>query len=582
MEIFDLFTLFGGLALFLYGMNVMSGGLGKLSGGKLEVSLKKLSSNRFKALALGAGITIAVQSSSAVTVMLVGLVNSGIMSISQTIGVIMGSNIGTTLTPWITSLSGLGSNNFFLRMLQPSSFAPVIAFVGIVIIMMSKKQKRKDIGEIMLGFAILMIGMELMGDSVEGIKNMEGIENVLVMFDNPLFGVLMGALITGIIQSSAASVAMLQTLSLSVGLTFGQALPIIMGQNIGTCVTALISSIGVNKNAKKVAVVHISFNIIGTTVCLLVFYGLHAIFNFALVGMQIDGFGIAITHTIFNVATTLLLLPFTKLLERIANFVIKTDNEEQKNTFIDERLLSTPAVAISECYSKTVEMAELSKESIQKVIPLLSKYDKSLAEEILALEDRVDKYEDDLGTVLVKISSKELSEADSKKVSVCLHSIGDFERLSDHAVNLLKVAEEMNVKGITFSQKAITELQVLTNSITEIVDITIESFKNNDTGEAFKVEPLEQVIDKLIAEIKSNHIERLQRGNCTIELGFILSDLLNNYERISDHCSNVAVAIIEVDQNTFVAHEYLNTLKTSHEQRFEEYYDEYKTKYSLA
>lgn len=582
MEIFDLFTLFGGLALFLYGMNVMSGGLGKLSGGKLEVSLKKLSSNPFKALALGAGITIAVQSSSAVTVMLVGLVNSGIMSISQTIGVIMGSNIGTTLTPWITSLSGLGSNNFFLRMLQPSSFAPVIAFVGIVIIMMSKKQKRKDIGEIMLGFAILMIGMELMGDSVEGIKNMEGIENVLVMFDNPLFGVLMGALITGIIQSSAASVAMLQTLSLSVGLTFGQALPIIMGQNIGTCVTALISSIGVNKNAKKVAVVHISFNIIGTTVCLLVFYGLHAIFNFALVGMQIDGFGIAITHTIFNVATTLLLLPFTKLLERIANFVIKTDNEEQKNTFIDERLLSTPAVAISECYSKTVEMAELSKESIQKVIPLLSKYDKSLAEEILALEDRVDKYEDDLGTVLVKISSKELSEADSKKVSVCLHSIGDFERLSDHAVNLLKVAEEMNVKGITFSQKAITELQVLTNSITEIVDITIESFKNNDTGEAFKVEPLEQVIDKLIAEIKSNHIERLQRGNCTIELGFILSDLLNNYERISDHCSNVAVAIIEVDQNTFVAHEYLNTLKTSHEQRFEEYYDEYKTKYSLA
>lgn len=582
MEIFDLFTLFGGLALFLYGMNVMSGGLGKLSGGKLEVSLKKLSSNRFKALALGAGITIAVQSSSAVTVMLVGLVNSGIMSISQTIGVIMGSNIGTTLTPWITSLSGLGSNNFFLRMLQPSSFAPVIAFVGIVIIMMSKKQKRKDIGEIMLGFAILMIGMELMGDSVEGIKNMEGIENVLVMFDNPLFGVLMGALITGIIQSSAASVAMLQTLSLSVGLTFGQALPIIMGQNIGTCVTALISSIGVNKNAKKVAVVHISFNIIGTTVCLLVFYGLHAIFNFALVGMQIDGFGIAITHTIFNIATTLLLLPFTKLLERIANFVIKTDNEEQKNTFIDERLLSTPAVAISECYSKTVEMAELSKESIQKVIPLLSKYDKSLAEEILALEDRVDKYEDDLGTVLVKISSKELSESDSKKVSVCLHSIGDFERLSDHAVNLLKVAEEMNVKGITFSQKAITELQVLTNSITEIVDITIESFKNNDTGEAFKVEPLEQVIDKLIAEIKSNHIERLQRGNCTIELGFILSDLLNNYERISDHCSNVAVAIIEVDQNTFVAHEYLNTLKTSHEQRFEEYYEEYKTKYSLA
>ena len=582
MTIFDVFTLFGGLALFLYGMNVMSDGLGKISGGTLESSLKKLSSNRFKALALGAGITIAVQSSSAVTVMLVGLVNSGIMSLSQTVGVIMGSNIGTTLTPWITSLSGLGSDNFFLKLLQPSSFSPVIAFVGIVIIMFSKKQKRKDIGEILLGFAILMTGMELMSSSVDGIKNMEGIENVLVMFDNPFFGVLIGAVITGIIQSSAASVAMLQTLSTSVGLTFGQALPIIMGQNIGTCVTALISSIGVNKNARKVAVVHISFNLIGTAVCLAVFYGLHMFLNFAIVNAPIDGFGIALTHTIFNILTTALLLPFTKQLEKFANIVIKTDDKVQKNTFIDERLFSTPSVAISEAYSKTVEMAELSQQAIRKVIPLISSYNKKGADEVLDLEDKIDKYEDNLGTVLVKLSSKELSEKDSKTVSACLHCIGDFERLGDHAVNLIKVAEEINKKGIDFSSQAKAELKVLTDSLAEILEITTTAFKNNDLHEAFKVEPLEQVIDHIIAEIKTNHIERLQSGNCTIELGFVLSDLLNNYERISDHCSNIAVALIEVDQNVFVAHEYLNNLKNSHEQKFEDYYAEYRSKYSLT
>lgn len=580
--VFSIFTLLGGLALFLYGMNVMSDGLGKVSGGKLEASLKKLSSNRFKSLLLGAGITIAVQSSSAVTVMLVGLVNSGIMSLSQTVGVIMGSNIGTTLTAWITALSGLDAdNNFLLRLMKPESFAPLVAFFGIIITMFAKQKKKQDIGEIMLGFAILMTGMELMGGSVEWIKDTPGVENVLIMFDNPLFGIVIGALVTGIIQSSAASVAMLQTLAGTVGLTFGQALPIIMGQNIGTCATALISSIGVNKNAKRVAVVHIAFNVLGTLFFLLGFYGLHTIFHFAVVDSLVDEFKIALTHTIFNIITTLLLLPFSKLLEKIALFVIKIDDEKQKTTFIDERLLATPSIAVEECYNKTVEMAGYAHEAINKVIPLISKYDSKVASEIIALEDKMDKYEDKLGTVLVKLSSKELSEADSKKVSICLHCIGDFERLGDHAVNLLKVAEEINEKKISFSPQAQVELKTATDALVEILEMTFQSFSNYDLGTALMVEPLEEVIDDITNKIKSNHIERLQNGTCTIELGFVLSDILTNYERISDHCSNIAVALIELDHNEFVAHKYLKQLKSSHEQHFEDAYQSYGQKYKI-
>ena len=580
--VFSMFTLLGGLALFLYGMNVMSDGLGKVSGGKLEASLKKLSSNRFKSLLLGAGITIAVQSSSAVTVMLVGLVNSGIMSLSQTVGVIMGSNIGTTLTAWITALSGLDAdNNFLLRLMKPESFAPLVAFFGIIITMFAKQKKKQDIGEVMLGFAILMTGMELMGGSVEWIKDTPGVENVLIMFDNPLFGIVIGALVTGIIQSSAASVAMLQTLAGTVGLTFGQALPIIMGQNIGTCATALISSIGVNKNAKRVAVVHIAFNVLGTLFFLLGFYGLHTIFHFSVVDSLVDEFKIALTHTIFNIITTLLLLPFSKLLEKIALFVIKIDDEKQKTTFIDERLLATPSIAVEECYNKTVEMAGYAHEAINKVIPLISKYDSKVASEIIALEDKMDKYEDKLGTVLVKLSSKELSEADSKKVSICLHCIGDFERLGDHAVNLLKAAEEINEKKISFSPQAKAELKIATDALVEILEMTFQSYSNYDLETALMVEPLEEVIDDITNNIKSNHIERLQNGTCTIELGFVLSDILTNYERISDHCSNIAVALIELDHNEFVAHKYLKQLKSSHEQNFEDAYQSYGQKYKI-
>lgn len=581
--IFSLFTLLGGLAFFLFGMNTMSSGLERMAGGKLEQLLKKMTSNPIKSLVLGAGITIAIQSSSAMTVMLVGLVNSGVMQLGQTIGVIMGSNIGTTLTAWILSLAGIESEgNFFIELLKPSNFSPLLAFIGILLIMGSKKQKKKDVGGILVGFAILMFGMELMKDAMEPITQLDGFNDVLTAFSNPLLGVLVGAVFTGLIQSSAASVGILQTLSMSGGVTYGMALPIIMGQNIGTCVTALISSIGVNKNAKKVSVVHISFNLIGTVVILTLFYGLHAIFNFAIVDQPIDPFGIAICHTIFNVATTALLLPFTKQLEKIANFVIKEDkNQKEEYTFVDQRLLSTPSVAISQCYQRTVKMAKVAHGTILSVISLFQNYDKKKVEEIVKNEDVLDNYEDKLGTVLVQLSSKELSAQDSKQVSKLLHTIGDFERLGDHGVNVLRVVQELHDKRITFSKEAQAELAVLTDALTEILQITVDAFETGDTVLAVQVEPLEQVIDSLIIEIKAQHIARLKKGQCTIELGFILSDLLNDYSRISDHCSNIAVALIEVEENHFDTHEYLNAVKKADNPEFIAAFNAYKGKYAL-
>ena len=581
--VFSLFVLFGGLAFFLYGMNVMSSGLERMAGGKLEQLLKKMTSNPFKSLLLGAGITIAIQSSSAMTVMLVGLVNSGVMQLGQTIGVIMGSNVGTTLTAWILSLAGLdGNGNFFIELLKPANFSPLLAFIGILLIMASKKQKRKDIGGILVGFAILMYGMELMKDAMEPFTQLEGFDTILTAFSNPLLGVLVGAVFTGIIQSSAASVGILQALAMNGGVTYGVAIPIIMGQNIGTCVTALLSSIGVNKNAKKVSVVHISFNLIGTAVILIIFYGLHAIFNFALAETAIDSFGIAVCHTIFNLVTTAMLLPFTKLLEKIANTVIK-DNKEQEEeyTLVDKRLLSTPSIAISQCYQRTVGMAEVAHDTILSVIDLFNQYDKKKVEEIVKNEDALDNYEDKLGTVLVQLSSKELSAEDSKQVSKLLHTIGDFERLGDHGVNVLRVVQELYDKKIAFSPEAKAELEVLTNALTEILEITVHSFRTGDTSLAVQVEPLEQVIDSLIMEIKAKHIVRLKKGQCTIELGFILSDLLNDYARISDHCSNIAVALIEVEENHFDTHRYLNAVRKADNPEFVAAFHVYQEKYAL-
>ena len=581
MDIFSVFTLCGGLAFFLYGMYVMSSGLEKAAGGRLEQMLKKMTANPFKSLLLGAGITIAIQSSSAMTVMLVGLVNSGIMELSQTVGVIMGSNIGTTLTAWILSLAGIESDAVWLRMLKPESFSPIVAFIGIILIMVSKDDRRRSAGSIMVGFAVLMYGMELMSDSVSPLADMPQFSAILTAFTNPILGVVVGAVFTGVIQSSAASVAILQALSLTGGITYGMALPIIMGQNIGTCVTALLSSIGVNRNARRVAVVHISFNLIGTVVFLVLLFGADLFFHFPFMDVQIDPVGIAMVHSIFNIATTLMLLPFSKQLVRIANMVIPDVAGEQKFTFVDSRLLATPSVAIAECNNKTVEMAKIAEETIVKALSLLDRYDEKVAGEVKVNEDKLDLYEDKLGTTLVQLSSKALSDTDSRKVSKQLHTIGDFERIGDHAVNLWKAAEEIHVKGIHFSSQAEEELRTLTAALKEILDITTEAFSRDDIRLAKQVEPLEQVIDCLIADIKSNHIVRLQNGHCTIEMGFVLSDILTNCERVSDHCSNIAVAQIETEQNAYQAHEYLNGVKNAGNEDFQQSFDHYRACYSL-
>ena len=581
MDIFSVFTLCGGLAFFLYGMSVLSAGLEKMAGSTLQQLLKQMTSNPIKSLMLGAGITIAIQSSSAMTVMLVGLVNSGIMQLGQTIGVIMGSNVGTTLTAWILSLSGIESSNVWVKMLKPESFSPVLALIGIVLIMASKSDRKRSVGSVMVGFAILMYGMELMKDAMSPLADMPEFADILTAFTNPLLGLLVGAVFTGVIQSSAASVGILQALSLTGGITYGIAMPIIMGQNIGTCVTALLSSIGVNRNARRVAVVHISFNLIGSLVFMVAFYGTDMFINYTFLDWAIDPVGIAVIHSIFNIATTALLLPFTKQLEWIANRVVKEGSEEQKVTFVDSRLLATPSIAIAECANKTVEMAKLAKETILQALSLLDKYDEKLGLQVKEREDQLDIYEDKLGTILVQLSSKSLSDADSHQVSKQLHTIGDFERIGDHAVNLWKTAEEIHTKKIQFSAAAQKEIAVLVAALREILDITTRAFAEDDMELAKKVEPLEQVIDYLITSIRANHVKRLKDGNCTIELGFVLSDLLTNCSRVSDHCSNIAVAQIETAQNAYDAHQYLNSVKSGSDADFQLAYEAYRARYSL-
>lgn len=565
-------TLLGGLAFFLFGMHVMSSGLERLAGGRLEQILKKMTSNAFKSFLLGLGITVAVQSSSAVTVMLVGLVNSGLMEIGQTIGVIMGSNIGTTLTSWLLSLSGIKSGNPIINLLNPSNLSPIIALVGILLIMLSKQNKKKDAGSICIGFAVLMTGMGMMSGAVAPLADRPGFISAMTAFQNPILGVVVGAVLTGIIQSSAASVGILQALSLTGGITYGMAIPIIMGQNIGTCVTALLSSIGVSKNARKVSVIHISFNLIGTLIGLIVIFGINLLFPIELLKNTISPIGVAISHSIFNVFTTLILLPFTKQLEKVANFVIRSDSRSKKlkkePVFLDERLLNTPSFAASECNNMTVKMAYMARDNILLSIDLLQKFDKKLIERVRKTENDLDNYEDKLGSFLVKLSGKELSDADSRTTSKLLHCIGDFERIGDHAANMIKSVEEIHNKGITFSPEAHKELAILTKALEEILNLTTEAFEKDDVVIAKKVEPLEQAIDFITSEIKSRHVTRLQNGECTIETGFILSDLLNNYERVSDHCSNIAVAIIELDHRSFGTHAYLNSIKSNENKEF--------------
>ena len=580
MSVLSIFTLLGGLAFFLYGMTVMSSGLEKMAGGKLEQMLLKTTSNRFLALILGAGITIAIQSSSALTVMLVGLVNSGIMRFGQTIGVLMGSNIGTTLTAWILSLAGIESDNLLINLLKPANFSAIFAIIGIVLMTVGKSEKKQSTGSIFLGFAILMCGMTLMGDAMEPLSESPKFISILTAFKNPFLAVLVGAVFTGIIQSSAASVGILQTLSLTGGITYGMAIPIIMGQNIGTCVTAVLSSIGVNKNAKKVAVVHLAFNCIGTVILLVPYLIVDAFFTIPFNDKPISPFMIAIIHSIFNVVTTFILLPFTKQLERLANRIIPCEEVTFTYPKLDERLITVPSVAIGSAFDYTVEMANLSFDALLTSLPLLDKFDEQKAEDVKLLEDRIDKYEDKLGTFMVRLAKEELSDADSLQVTKMLHTINDFERIGDHACNIVKVAREMTDKNLRFSKEAWSEIKVLTEALCEIVNLTRTAFAENDLAVATKIEPLEQVIDKLIYEIKARHVNRLQGGACTIELGFVLHDLITNYERVSDHCSNVAVAIIETGHGSFKTHEYLRTVKKTDEE-FKQEYEEYLSRFSF-
>ena len=584
MDIFSVITLMGGLTFFLFGMNVMSGSLEKMAGGRLEEMLRKMTASPWISMVLGAVITIAVQSSSATTVMLVGLVNSGIMQFSQTINIIFGANIGTTLTAWITSLSGIQSDVFWIQMLKPKNFSPLLAFAGILMIMLSRKETRKSIGTVFVGFAVLMYGMEMMAGAVSPLADMPEFEMLLVKFQNPIVGVLVGTLFTGVIQSSAASIGILQALSLTGGITYGMAIPIVMGQNIGTCATSLISCIGTNVKAKRVAILHVSIKIIGTILCLSGFELLYAIFRWEFVGQSIAPWQIALVHTIFNLVTTALLMPVSqklvKLTERLVRDKQRAPAEPEDAMLLDDRLLRSPSVAVAESFNVSTHMALQAQDILMLAMHLVESYDPEGAQRVMDMEDQLDNYEDKLGTYLVKLSAQALSSQDSQIGSKILHAIGDFERLGDHAINIIKVAREIHEKRIVFSPAAQQELSIIVAALDEILDITVRAYLNSDVELAGRVEPLEQVIDRLTAVCKDNHIRRLQKGACTIEGGFVLSDLLNNYERISDHCSNVAVAIIEVEHNSFDTHKYLNGVKYGNS-TFNEIYDAYSEKYVL-
>ena len=565
MDFFSIIKMLGGLAFFLYGMTMLSGGLERLAGGKLEEGLKKLTTNRFMGLFLGLGITTAIQSSSAVTVMLVGLVNSGIMTIGRSIPVIMGSNIGTTMTAWILTLVGVESDNLFMKLLKPENFSLIFAFIGILLIMAGKKERQKSIGGILIGFAVLMYGMKMMSDAVSALRNNPTFVSLFTAFQNPLLGVLVGLVVTAVIQSSSASVGILQALALTGSISYGAAIPIIMGQNIGTCVTAMISSMGVGKNAKKVAVVHIAFNLIGTAVCLALYLLGDAVLNFAFVDKSIDAVGIAAVHSIFNIFTVALLLPFSGMLEKLANKCLP-DREEAEAPLLDERLMATPSLAIAQCNDLAKKMAVVAKDSLTAAMSLLDQYDEEKVKQVMDWETELDKYEDALGTYLVKLSTKRQTEKDSMRVSKILHTINDFERLGDHAANLAEAAQELQEKGLSFSEKAKAELAILHEAIGEILDFTTKAYLENDDSTARMVEPIEQCVDHLVTDIKARHIDRLQAGECSIPLGFVLSDVLNNFERISDHCSNVAVAVIAMSHKGFQMHEYIREMKQDDEE----------------
>ncbi len=588
MSFFDFLTMVGGLALFLYGMHLLGEGLSQASGGRLERILEKLTNNPLKAVLVGAGVTAVIQSSSATTVMAVGFVNSGIMKLEQAVGIIMGANIGTTATSWILGLTGIDSSSFFVKMLKPTSFSPILAIIGVAIILFSKKDKLKSAASILVGFAILMFGMDTMSSAVEPLAEVPEFTNILLKFTNPILGMIAGVILTAVIQSSSASVGILQALCMTGAVSYAAAIPIIMGQNIGTCVTAMISGVGASKNARRTALVHLYFNIIGTVLFMVVFYAINAVAPFAFINDAATPFGIAAVHSIFNVASTICLLPFSKGLVKLACMTIKSEDaqeevgvENKALGLLDARFLDTPSYAVEQSRIVAVTMAGLAEEAMNLSMGLLKNYDKETAERVVELESVVDRFEDELGSYLVKLSSKNLSGKDSHTLNTILHCIGDFERISDHARNIKEAAEEMFDKKLEFSDKAKAELEVLERATHDILKITMLSFNEEDLNLAKQVEPLEEVIDGLNLDIKQRHVKRLRKGKCTIELGFILSDITTNFERVSDHCSNIAVCLLEVSEDEFDTHAYLDELKQENNIDFRGKVMTYKERYQL-
>ena len=585
-DFFNVLTMVGGLAMFLYGMDAMGDGLSKLSGGKLESVLEKLTSNRLRAVLLGAGVTAVIQSSSATTVMVVGFVNSGIMKLSQAVGIIMGANVGTTMTSWLLSLVEVEGTSFIMKMLKPTSFSPILAIIGIIMIMSAKEEnKKKDVGNILVGFAILMFGMDTMSGAVKPLAQVEEFTSILTMFSNPVLGVVAGAVLTAVIQSSSASVGILQALCATGAMSFGSALPIIMGQNIGTCITAVMSAFGATKNAKRASMIHLYFNLIGTVVFLIVFYVANGIFNFAFMQDAASATGIAVVHSVFNIACTICWFPFANVLVKLAELTIrdKADEKETKEEFaiLDERFLEQPAFAVELCRKVAIQMAEVAKESIYLALDNIGNYKEEDAIRVREMEAEVDRYEDALGSYLVKLNNKDILQRDSRSISVILHCINDFERISDHAVNIIESAKEMNDKGLQFSENAVKEFEVFKSAVHKIVHMAVNAYIHNDLENAKMVEPLEQVINGINAEMKQRHIRRLRKGKCTIELGCVLQDLLTNIERVSEHCSNIAICMIEVKENEFDTHNYIEVLREKNEKWYKHAMYVYKDKFAL-
>ena len=589
MDLFSILTLIGGLALFLYGMNAMGDGLAKVSGGKLEKILENLTSNPIKAVLLGAGVTAVIQSSSATTVMVVGFVNSGIMKLSQAVGVIMGANIGTTITSWILSLTGIQSDNFIIQMFKPTSFSPVLAIIGVIFILFINDSKKKDIGSIFIGFAILMYGMDMMSSAVKPLAEVPEFTNLLLKFSNPLLGVIAGALLTAVIQSSSASVGILQALCLTGAVPFSAAIPIIMGQNIGTCITAILSAIGAKKNAKRAAAVHLYFNLIGTVIFMTVFYLINAVVGFSFFHQAATPAGIAVIHSVFNVTATIILLPFAKGLEKLAYLTIRDKEEDvvvsaedREFMILEPRFLEKPAFAVEQSRNAARKMAEESHNALFTALSLVDKYSEEGVERVENMESKVDRYEDELGTYLVKLSHKDISEADSHSLSIMLHCIGDFERISDHAVNIMESAQELYEKGLKFSENAKKDLEVLGQAVEDIVNTAYEVFDKQDMKLAEKIEPLEEVIDELSKEVKRRHVQRLRNGECTIEMGFILSDITTCLERVADHCSNIGVCVTQVNEDLYDTHSHLNIVKSHPDETFYHELEDARIKYQLS